>query len=245
MTPVHPEGPRYAAPLVFVPGLWCGPKSWRGPAGALAHRGWQGWLAARGGEGGVAARARELASAVAVLEQPPVLIGHDGGGLVALAAAQTIPVSAVVWVAPIVPGDRTLRRLVSPWHVLRALVSGAPVPRPAAWDPATPGSEASEAAAVVVDVVRARVRPVMPRAPLLLLAGDADPRLHAAAHRALATALAADTCVVAGAGSSPFASPAWQEVVDRLHRWLVQRLGAGMLELYEEAMAERDADDGA
>jgi len=25
-----------------------------------------------------------------------------------------------------------------------------------------------------------------------------------------------------------------------MHRWLVQRLGAGLLELYEEAMAERE-----
>jgi hypothetical protein len=36
---------------------------------------------------------------------------------------------------------------------------------------------------------------------------------------------------------------AWQEAVPRVHRWLVRRLGEANLELYAEAMADRDEVD--
>jgi len=48
---------------------------------------------------------------------------------------------------------------------------------------------------------------------------------------------------VEGAGHWPHVGPTWAALVNLVHRWLIQRLGAPLLEQYADAMAERDADD--
>jgi hypothetical protein len=60
----------------------------------------------------------------------------------------------------------------------------------------------------------------------------------------LTQALGADERVIEDAGHWILAGPSWQRTVDVVHRWLVQRLGAPLLELYPEAMAEREAEEG-
>jgi hypothetical protein len=59
----------------------------------------------------------------------------------------------------------------------------------------------------------------------------------------LAGTVAAEVHVLESAGHWPFAGPCWQNAVALVHRWLVQRLGEPLLELYAETMAERDAED--
>jgi pimeloyl-ACP methyl ester carboxylesterase len=79
--------------------------------------------------------------------------------------------------------------------------------------------------------------------PAVVVAGDRDRLLPADAAAAFARAAGADLLRLDGAGHWPLAGPRWQPAVATVHRWLVQRLGAPLLELYEEAMADRDAED--
>src|SRR5439155_4565372 len=91
------EGARYAAGLVCIPGLWAGSRVWRGFASYLGHRGWECHLLdVRGVAGGRAARAAAVCECAAALPAPAVLVGHDAGGPVALAAAARGPAAPVV-----------------------------------------------------------------------------------------------------------------------------------------------------
>jgi pimeloyl-ACP methyl ester carboxylesterase len=241
MTPVHPEGPRYRAPLVFLPGLWAGPGAWRRAASLLAHRGWEGWLVDLAGRGGVAQRAAALAGAVAELERPAVLIGTDAGGIVALETARLVPAAALVWVAPVLPGGRTIRRAVSPWQVLLGLTTGRAVGRPAGWagEEGLAWARDHEDARLVVDVVRGRHPARGAGVPTALVDAPFAPE---APEGGLAASLGADVIPVAEGGRTALATGAWQANAGTVHRWLVQRLGEPVLERYEEAMADRDGE---
>src|SRR5712691_13543848 len=106
---VPPEGGRYAASLVLLPGLWAGRDAWRGFATFLAHRGWECRLLDLRGSGGFAARAAALEEYQGALPGPAVLLGHDAGAL--LAAATGRRATAVVLLAPLVPGSAAVRTL--------------------------------------------------------------------------------------------------------------------------------------
>lgn len=243
---MHPEGPRYGAPLLFLPGLWSAPDVWRRPAGLLAHRGWEGWIVDPSGGGGAAARADRVAAVAGDFGRPPVLVAADGAGLVAIEVARRMAVAAVVWIAPVLPGGAAVRRAVSPWGVLAGLLLGRRIARPAAWLAETDAAgwrRDAEEAAVVVDLVRGRTAVGRLGVPTLLVAGDRDPRCQTRERAALAEALGAEVFVLPDAGSVPLAVGEWQTHAGAVHRWLVQRLGETNLELYAEAMADREDDD--
>src|SRR5262245_43308772 len=220
--PVHPEGPRYGAPLVFVPGLWAAPGAWRPAAGLLAHRGWEGWIADAGGVGGVAARADALAKLVDELGRPPVVIVSDGSGPVAVELARRTPLAAVVWVAPLLPGG-TIRRAVSPWRVLAALIVRRRVERPPDWVPEAGAAEwlrPTEDPALVVDVVRARTAFGPLGIPVLLASGDRDPRCDVRERASLSAMLGGvDVVIFPEAGAAPLAAGEWQAHAGAVHRW--------------------------
>jgi hypothetical protein len=143
--------------------MWAGPDVLRPVATFLGHRGWQGLIADfTAGPADPVARAHAVAELVASRDAPPVLIACDASGPLALQAARLAPVAAVVWLAPLRPGGLPLRRIVSPWAVLRALLTGADVPRPPAERAATrggegpPGVQAQEAGPVGVGLVGGR-----------------------------------------------------------------------------------------
>jgi pimeloyl-ACP methyl ester carboxylesterase len=139
---------------------------------------------------------------------------------------------------------------------LLALLRGGPVAPPdgaaaAPWldlpDPSRSAARAAlgdDDAASVRDAVWGRV-PVVPAAgvPTVVVAGDRDRLLPAPAAASFARAAGAELLGLDGGGHWPLAGPGWQGAVAVVHRWLVQRLGAPLLELYEEAMAERDSSD--
>ena len=254
-TPVHPEGPRYAAPIVYLAGLWVSPVVWRPVATYLAHRGWEGRLLdTRGVRGGIAARADAVAADLAKRAVEPVLVGHDAGAMVALAVAAKVPVRALVLAAPLVPGAPGThavtwsRALV--WALLRRRPLGLPHGR--AGEVYLNGLP-SDAQAAVADedprmlselARRSRTprRPSVP--PTLVLRGSADPVVSDEDVHRLVADLGADRAEIPGHGHWLLAAPAAQECVHRVHRWLVQRLGEDNLELYAEAMADRDDDAG-
>ena len=253
---VPAEGARYAAPLVLLPGLWARTQVWRGFATYLAHRGWECRVLDLRGAGGLEARARAVAEYLATLPAPAVLLGHDAGGLVAHEAARQAGAAAVVMVAPLVSGDAATRGLVLNLRSLLGVALGWPVapPGPEALAPVLAELSPSERVAVTArlgaddgaalrDLVRGRLAPHPGAVPTLVLAGARDPLLPAAAARALADAMGAELQTVADAGHWMLAGAAWQRAVGLVHRWIVQQLGAPLLELYPEAMAEREAEE--
>jgi pimeloyl-ACP methyl ester carboxylesterase len=252
------EGARYAAALVCIPGLWAGPSVWRGFGSYLGHRGWECHLLdVRPIHGGIAARGAAVAEYVAGLPGPAILLGHDAGALVGLDAAGRREVAGLVMLAPLAPGSRGAQRLIATPRRLISLVLGGAVAPPdgvaaAAWidvpEPVRAQVGAGltlEEAASVRDVAWGRVSPKRPLgdAPTLVVAGDRDALLRVDEADALARDAGGELRVLEGAGHWPLAGAGWQAAVGVVHRWLVQRLGAALLELYEEAMAERDEDD--
>ena len=252
-TPVHPEGPRYCASIAYLSGVWTGPLVWRAAAQYLAHRGWAGLLVdASGVAGGIAARATAVVEYLRKLPAMPVLVGHDAGGLVALASATRAEMPAVVLVAPLRPGAPGTHVLAWSRGLPWALVRRRPVPPPdGATGRAFLAGRPPEAAITPEDPrflsELARRTPVVRPAsmpPALVLHGARDPFLSSEEARRLATDLGADLIELEGQGHWLPAGAAWQRAGDQVHRWLVQRLGETNLELYGEAMADRDSDDG-
>jgi pimeloyl-ACP methyl ester carboxylesterase len=246
-TPVHAESARYAAPLLYLPELWAPAEVWLPAATFFGHRGWEGELLELRGIGGLETRAAAVVDHASRLPRPPVVIGHGAGALVALAASRRGATAAAVLIAPLVPGSPPVRGLTRRWEALLALALGRAVPPP---QPAAarrlfgevPAGLDVEAARAVLDIVRGR-RPTAAGldVPTLVVAGERDPLLAPAAAAGLAASLAADVIEIPGAGHWPILAPAWQRTVTVVHRWLVQRLGEPLLDLYADAMAERDA----
>jgi len=242
---VPPEGGRYATSLVFVPGLWTPAVALRGMASFLGHRGWEGRILELVGQGSLQARTAAAAAAACSVPSPPVLVGHGAGAIVALEAAQQTSAAAVVLLFPHVPGNPASQALTRRWDALAALVLGRDVPAPVGghagriYGPTAPPPLAPDARDAVLDVVRGRlpVRPA-PGIPSLIVSSPDDPLLGPEAASLLATTLTATHRTLPG-GHWAIAGPAWKETVGVLHRWLVQTLGESLLELYEEAMADR------
>jgi len=252
-TPVHPEGPRYAAPIAYFSGVWMGSQVWRQAASYLAHRGWAGTLLdTRAVAGGIAARAAAAAEHLRALPAAPVLVGHDAGALVALAAAALIDVPALVLVSPLSPGAPGTHAIAWSPGLVWSLIRRRSVPPPkgshaeaffAGLLPEARRTAGSEHPRLLAELARrTRIRRPTAMPPTLVLRGGADPVLSRDDARRVASDLGAELHEIAEQGHWPLASPAWQECVHRMHRWLVQRLGAPNLELYAEAMADRGDD---
>jgi pimeloyl-ACP methyl ester carboxylesterase len=152
----------------------------------------------------------------------------------------------VVWLAPLRPGGLPLRRIVSPWAVLRALLTGADVPRPPADRAAsllgegTPGLLAQEAGPVVVGMVRGRAQVAPAGVATLLLSGECDTLLPPPQASRLADEVGGESAVLPGAPHWLLGPKHWLACASHLHRWLVHGFGESLLEIYAETMAERD-----
>jgi len=242
---VPPEGGRYATSLVLVAGLWTPAAALRGMASFLGHRGWEGRIPELVGEHDLRTRAAAVVTAARALPSPPVLIAHGAGAVVALEAAQTLPVAALALLLPQVPGSGEAQALTRRWDALLALLLGRPVPPPAGeaaasvYGPTSPPALVADARAAILDVVRGRA-PLRPVAgvPTLVVSSSEDPLLQPESAVRLAEALSATHKTLDG-GHWTITGPHWREAVTVLHRWLVQTLGEPLLELYEEAMADR------
>ena len=249
--PLHAEGARYSADLVFLPGLWSAPAVWRPAASYLAHRGWEGRIVGFGEvAGGLEARGAAVAAHLRQRSRPAVLVAHDAGAAVALHAASLRPVAAVVLVAPLDPTSPAVRTITRRWDVVAALLLGRALPPPAgaaavrcygSLPPEVASGLVPERADAVLDVVRGRVELARPGVPAALVSTEQDPLVPDPA--GLACRLGADHLVLRSHGHWPLGGPGWRPAAAVLHRWLVRRLGEELLELHAEAMAERDADD--
>lgn len=237
------ESERFTAPMLLVHGLWETAEVWRGVAGFLAHRGWHCVAVHLRGRAGSAAvahladHASDLVAAVAALDVPPVVLGHDLGGLLALGAAPQA--RAVVAMSPLVPrqlangGAEALQHagnLFSRWR-------GHPLSAPRGrWRKAF-GATASNQREPwsLIRQLREEDLPVAASAevPSLVVAGADDAVVALADARRMAERVGAEFLTVPGGHALPV-EKGWQERAAAIHRWVVRRLGAPLLELYEE-----------
>ena len=234
-----PESERFTAPLVLVHGLWARAAVWRRFAGYLAHRGWRCIALERRAEvSDIAAHAADLRAAIAALDAPPVVIGHDLGALLALYCADAA--RAVIGVAPLVgqpiAAPAPALRHAGTWLArLRRTPLRAPRGR---WRSAFPDRDAVEPATLVHQLL-SEVPPLATTAsarPCALFAMRDDEVTSAAAAQALAKDVGAELHAIPVTGHAVLVAPGWEECVAAAHRWIIQRLGVDLLALYEESI---------
>jgi len=225
---IRAEFDKYAVPLLLLHGAWTGPWVWRRTASYLSHRGWNCWAASWRTAAATWPEARACVERAAAELGRPVVIGHDLGALLAL---ELDGVSAAVAVAPVEieagagahPLARSLRARVARWRGAPFAPGEAPARR-------FLGLAATELTAEPVAVEGWRRGALARRAaPRLLLSGERDPCLDAAAADALAAAAGAERIEIPEGGHDLPYGPLWQAAAAEIHRWLVRRLGGDLL----------------
>lgn len=235
----QPESAKFTAPLVFVHGLWDDQQSWRRFTGFLSHRGWRcisvTWPAGDVG-GSMAARERALCAGLDELENRPIVIGHDIGGLIALRVAERA--RAAIALAPVGSGaTSTLLAAAGTWWQRIRGVARSPARSLAASYPR--GGRRTESMDLLSELAAARHVPIPATVPVLIVAGADDPLVPASDARSLADATSAQFEVVAGRHAI-HVDDGWESAAGLVHRWIIRSLGEDLLAFYEEAWADRE-----
>jgi len=249
MEVTSPPSPKFAAPLLLVHGLWCTADVWRRWAGFLTHRGWS--CHALNLRGRCAApRAKRLADyeedvcqAVARMEAPPVIIGHDLGGLLALRVAARA--CAVVALAPWIPpasGGMPARGLLGALGPAKlSLQRAVRAPRGsrgrAYWgDPEL--SLVAEPTAIVRTLFSEPISLPSTLTPTLVVAAGRDPFVPRICVEHVSQDIGAALLVEEEAGHPLPVEPGWERRVGKVHRWIIQGLGDPLLLLRDESEEE-------
>jgi pimeloyl-ACP methyl ester carboxylesterase len=236
-----PESDKFTAPLVLVHGLWERATAWRRFAGYLSHRGWRCVAVQRRRDAAadLAAHVRDLQAAIASLEAPPVVVGHDLGAVLAFQCADRA--RAVVGLAPLIgpPLAAPPAALAHAGSWLARLRGGALRAPAGRWRHAYPLRDVVEPAALVREVVAGALPAPLAigETPCGVFVGEGDDVLSVTAARAFAQHVGGELALLAGAPHAILQAPGWESHVAAVHRWLVQRLGVGLLALYDEAMS--------
>lgn len=237
-----PENARYTSRVLLVHGLWTGAWCWQHFGSFLAHRGWEVIAPdLRGRLGSRQARLEDVTFEDYVTDlielisfetdAPPVVIGHDLGGMIAVAASLRVPCRAVVALSPPFPSAHTpaygkmLRHSVG-W--LRRAVGQPPASL------AEPELDSSRLQPDSGRVIRGLLRgePAIERcgAPILVVAGERDPYLDTARLEAQARTLGS-AFATRDAGHWGLHGSGFERHVDLVHRWLVREIGSPLLKL--------------
>jgi len=250
---VAAEAPKFTAPMLLVHGLWCTAAVWRRFMGYLAHRGWMSHAltlrghavdAGRDGIGRVrfADYLEDVHRVVAACDAPPVVVGHDLGGLLALNCGPQ-EVRAAVALAPLVPqaigatANPTLVRFGARLAMWRSRALPAPKGRLGmdCFGPGAPGGTTQDSGCVAAELMRNEVpAPVGTRVPTLIVGGTRDVISPPDAARRLAQHVGATAQLADGASHAMPWEPGWEQRVSEVHRWVVQLLGEELLVPPEE-----------
>jgi pimeloyl-ACP methyl ester carboxylesterase len=236
-------------PVLLLHGLWHASWAWENWCHWLAARGYDCYavdLRGHGGSEGAVRTARlrdhlqDARRAVAVLPEPPILIGHSLGGVLVehLLAAGTYP--AAVLVAS-VPGRYPLGTIVESAvtrpvktleaalrHDLFTLVCTARGARRVLFSPDTPADivrqtqrRLTRASPRIVRelLLTAPARP-RPTTPVLVLAGARDPVFTPTRQRRRARTIGADYVEIDGSGHDVPLDHRWRQAADSTAAWL-------------------------
>lgn len=241
------EFDKFEAPIVLLHGLWEDASMWRGFTSFLSNRGWRCIaLDLRAGASSLRQHVDDLRAALAAVDGRPVLLGHDLGGRIALHLGDAA--SAIVAMNPIVSPPLQanvcpqIRRAQGFWRRR----GGSPVAAPTGDALHAYGARAVRATESG-ELLRELGRPVTLEpvlgVPVAVFAGRQDPITPVDAGRRLAETLGAEFFECDGGHSLPTGAE-WTQRAAEVHRWLVRRLGAANLLLYEEGEdpTEEDGD---
>jgi pimeloyl-ACP methyl ester carboxylesterase len=236
---VEPENGRYAADLFFLHGLWTSSEIWQPVARGLAHRGWRCLLLERS-EPAFAetfdAWVARAEAAMAPLSAPPIAIGHDAGGLVALALAGRSSVCATIAVAPLLEGPRGLLPL---GRRLLARLTDAPVPPPDSSHPywrvssekaaaRLRAAQVPESASRITSLRGSALTPGAPKVATLFVSQRDDAVVSPALVEITARGVEADFRALPG-GHWGLIEEGLDPWMTELHRWIIRRAGASIL----------------
>lgn len=220
------EAEKYAAPLLLLHGLWAEPRIWRGFGGYLAHRGWTSYALSWRGAAGNWRELLTLAQRAADELGGAVAVGHDLGGLAAMALGQ---VRAAIAIAPLDVGSHT-HPFARSWRARVARWRGRPIAPPRLEAQRVLGAvdAVAEPSGWLDELARVELGPAA-NVPRLLIAGGIDPCLPRPRADDLARRQRAEIVVFEDAGRDLPYGPRWPQVATETHRWLVRRLGESLL----------------
>ena len=254
---LFPEREKFAAPLLFLPGLWTGSWIWHEAAWGFSQRGWVCWALdlytqqsrRQCGNTSLEDHLTTITAASAALDDPPIVIGFDLGSLLALLVTARIQPRALVCISPLLP-----------CHWQPALRPALPLVRLAAlpallWNRAHPPPSRRLARdflfhavpAALHDQLYAQFEPDsgqvvrtltrgqtdFPATPLpcpgLVVWGRADRMVPSPAVHWLADSLQTTSLTYPGQGHWLLAGPQAATLVADIHRWLIRSLGEALL----------------
>ncbi len=258
----RPEPLNFAWPIVLVPELFTTAHHLAILRGYLATIGWEVYapdlrgVAGRSTENAAAhsfaGTAAMLAEAVNALNGETIVMGHGLGGSLALKAAENPKVRATIALAPMVPGLRSpLLTRAANWPRIWSRRALKP-PRGAALfnllADTDPFQREALARALVADDARAalevargsvKFEDAQRAAPRLIVVGDSDFFVPLDAAAGFATQIGATLRVVRGYGHWLDVGRALKRAIAEVQRFLVHRLGADLLLLYDEAWKDK------
>ncbi len=238
------QSAKFTASLVLVHGLWSTAAIWRRAMGFLAHRGWTCHAvtlpraAAISAANGFDAYESALTHLILKFPSPPILIGHDLGGWLALRCRKLARASIAI--APILPpslsGQTLPIRIPRSWLGLRTAAPSVPPSNAGSsfFDGGISGLTTAEPRRVVEFLLQGNwPAPVRQDTPALVVAGILDRLTPFDAARQLAQGIGADFVSVE-ASHAMLSSPGWEKRFGDAHRWLIQTLGEALLVPPEE-----------
>ncbi len=254
-----PEKPKFRSPLVLVHGLWSGSWCWRLWATHFSNLGWECWAVNFRGRFEKKAYdvlrqlsfqdcLEDLKRVVRSVPFPPVLIGHSSGGLIALKVAQEERVSALILLSSLPPGQmefstsRTLKLLRLKYLPLiflrrpfrleekdfrRNWLASVPEGR----QPDVLKRMVPESSHLVTEFFSRHVQidPERIQCPVLVVGGSEDRLVPLASLHKMTRSLGGDILEYPGHGHWMVEEEEGERIVRDIHRWVVQRLGEGIL----------------
>ena len=234
--------------ILLIHGAWHGPWCWDGFAARLAERGHDVRTVRLRGHDQSGGRiwhrihhyAEDVHRAAERFAEPPVLVGHSMGGLLAQRYAQRHPAHAVVLLASLPPGsairvaarlasrhplvmaDATLRLRLKPFVATRART------RAMFFTGDTPDAVVDDCHAKLQDesylafldmLVPPRRRPTV-RAPVLVLGASDDAIISVDDVRRTARAYDTQAELFEGTGHDMTLGTGWERVADRVDAWV-------------------------
>lgn len=254
-----PEKPRFKAPLLLVHGLWTGSWCWQAWATHFSNLGWECWAVNLRGRfekewQPVLKRlhfqrcVEDVRKVVRGAPYPPVVMGHSLGGLIAQRVAEQEEVSALVLLSSLPPpragkaAPRPLRLLRLKYSLLMALRRPFCLEQKdfrSIWLASVPESEQPDILRRMVPESiylirefffrRAEIDPERIRCPVLVVGGSEDRVVPAVSLREVAQSLRADLKQYPDHGHWVMGEAGGDVVVRDIHRWIVQKLGEGIL----------------
>jgi pimeloyl-ACP methyl ester carboxylesterase len=248
---VRAESSRFRRSLLLVHGWWTGAWIWRAFAAYLAHRGWDALapsFLASGAPPDASDRLILLRRLCDTLPVPPVIVAHEAGAVTGAALARAIGAPAIVVLAPLVlpPDGGELGLFAHPWFFWSRVFGARVAPPRGRLGEFLRRELGDDVRRLQPDsgrffrhVLSAPVCSPDERSPPALVVCSRDDAMTSAVHvERFAARYRWVADVHESAGHFPMLAAGWERVADRVHRWIIQAVGADLLAFLDEEEGE-------